>query len=66
MNNEIERNADLIWSSLNSIKNHNKSKKDQLEIIESILHLFYEDSKNLGRLQILNKLTSEINLLKDN
>lgn len=64
--NESNQKAELIWSKLFSIKNNDKSKTEQIEMIESIIIEIAQEQRKIGRRQILNYMQDEINHLKNN
>ena len=62
--NELNRISDLIWTTLKSIENENKSRAEQIELIKPILLNLYSDSINIGRKRILNYIKDEIKHLE--
>jgi hypothetical protein len=58
--NELEAKADLVWSTLNSIENVDKSKCEQMNLIKSILLQMAEEQREVGRNQIKNLISETI------
>ena len=63
--NESKAKANLIWDKLFSIKNENKTKDEQLQMIESIIIEMAEEQRKFGRTQILNYMQDEVNKLRN-
>jgi hypothetical protein len=59
-NNELNAQADLIWSTLNCQKNINKSKSEQIELIQEIIFDISASERSIGRNEILNHISLEI------
>ena len=64
-NNELNRIADLICTTLNCIDNQDLNRDEQIELIKPIIIDCTSASRKTGRTQILNYLTDEINGLRD-
>ena len=64
-NNESKAKANLIWDKLFSIKNENKSKDEQISMIESVIIELAQEQRKVGRTQILNYMQDEVNKLRD-
>ena len=62
--NESKKTAELIWSKLFSISGQNKTKEEQILMIESVISEVSEEYRKLGRTQILRHIQEEINQLK--
>ena len=62
--NESKKIAELIWSKLFSISGQNKTKEEQIFMIESVISEVSEEYRKLGRTQILRHIQEEINQLK--
>ena len=62
---ELKSKANLIWDKLFSIKNENKTKDEQLEMIESVIVEIAKEQQKVGRTQILNYMQDEVNKLRD-
>jgi hypothetical protein len=58
--NELEQKADLVWSTLNSIENQDKSKREQMNLIKTILLQMAEEQREVGRNQIKNLISETI------
>ena len=63
--NESKTKANLIWDKLFSIKNKNKTKDEQLQMIESVIIEMAQEQRKIGRTQILNYMQDEVNKLRD-
>jgi hypothetical protein len=57
---ELDRVADLIWSTLNTIENADKSKKEQLELIKPLIVSVYEHFTKIGKTKVLKHMQEEI------
>lgn len=64
-NNESRAKANLIWDKLFSIKNEDKSKDEQISMIESVIIELTQEQRKVGRNQILNYMQDEVNNLRD-
>jgi hypothetical protein len=64
-NNELNRIADHIWTTLNCIENRDKTREEQIELIKPIIVDCVSSSIRTGRKQILNYFEGEINNLRD-
>lgn len=60
----LNAEADHIWSIINSKQNINKSKNEQIEMIEAVLIKLAGDQRDIGRNQIINNIQDQINALK--
>lgn len=65
-NNELEKQADLIWSILNCKENSDKNKQEQLALIKPVINAIGLSERNIGRNQILNHMSIEIDNLTNN
>jgi hypothetical protein len=63
--NESKAKANLIWDKLFSIKNADKSKDQQISMIESVIIELAQEQRKVGRTQILNYMQNELNELRD-
>lgn len=64
--NESKQKADLIWSKLFSKDAEHRTKQDELNIIESIVIEIAKEQRKIGRMQVLNYFTIEIDSLRNN
>ena len=64
-NNESRAKANLIWDKLFSIKNEDKSKDEQISMMESVIIELTQEQRKVGRNQILNYMQDEVNNLRD-
>lgn len=62
--NESKQIADLIWCKINS-KITVKTKKDELDLIESVIIRVAQEQRKVGRNQILNHIECEVKSLRD-
>ena len=51
--NESKAKPNLIWDKLFSIKNENKTKNEQLQMIETVIIEIAQEQRKVGRTQIL-------------
>ena len=63
--NESKQKADLIWSKLFSKDGENRTKQDELNIIESVVIQIAQEQRKVGRRQILNHFEEEVKSLRD-
>ena len=63
--NESKQKADLIWSKLFSKDGGNRTKQDELNLIESVVIQIAQEQRKVGRRQILNHFEEEIKSLRD-
>ena len=63
--NEAKQKADLIWSKLFSKDGENRTKQDELNLIESVVIQIAQEQRKVGRRQILNHFEEEIKSLRD-
>ena len=63
--NESKQKADLIWSKLFSKDGENRTKQDELNIIESVIIQMAQEQRKVGRNQILNHIEGEVKSLRD-
>lgn len=61
---ESKAKADLIWNKLFSISNEDKSREEQIAMIEAVLNEMVIEQRNLGRAQVLNHIQGELDHLK--
>jgi hypothetical protein len=64
-NIESKAKANLIWDKLFSIKNENKSKDEQISMIESVIIELAQEQRKVGKTQILNYIQDEVNSLRN-
>ena len=62
--NELNKFADMIWTNLNCLRNMNKNREEQMEIIKETLIKVASESRVTGRKQILNYMSDEITKLR--
>ena len=62
--NELNKFADMIWTNLNCLRNMNKNREEQMEIIKETLIKVASESRDTGRKQILNYMSDEITKLR--
>ena len=62
--NEAKAKANLIWDKLFSIKNENKSKDEEISMIETVIIELAQEQRKVGRTQILNYMQEEVNKLR--
>lgn len=63
--NESKQKADLIWSKLFSKDGENRTKQDELNLIESVVIQIAQEQRKVGRRQILNHFEEEVKSLRD-
>ena len=63
--NESKQKADLIWSKLFSKDGENRTKQDELNLIESVVIQIAKEQRQVGRRQILNHFEEEVKSLRD-
>lgn len=63
--NELNRISELVWSTLNSIKNAGINRDEQIELIKPIILKTAKESRKVGRSQIINHLKIEIDILEN-
>lgn len=63
--NESKQKADLIWSKLFSKDGENRTKQDELYLIESVVIQIAQEQRKVGRNQILNHIECEVKSLRD-
>lgn len=63
--NESKQKADLIWSKLFSKDGENRTKQDELNLIESVVIQIAQEQRKVGRRQILNHFEEEIKSLRE-
>jgi hypothetical protein len=63
--NESKQKADLIWSKLFSKDGENRTRQEELNIIESIVIQIAQEQRKVGRRQILNHFEEEVKSLRD-
>ena len=64
-NNELNRIADLIWTTLNCIDSQDLNRDEQIELIKPIIIECTSSSRKTGRRQILNYLDDELKGLRE-
>jgi len=62
---ELKEKADLIWSKLFSKSSTNRTKQDELDLIESVIIQIAQEQRKVGRDQILNQFQEEIKRLRN-
>lgn len=60
MTNSQEK-ANLIWDKLFSISNENKTREEQISMIESVIIQIAKEHRNVGRKQVTNYFKQKIN-----
>jgi len=63
--NETKQKADLIWNKLFSKDRGNRTKEDELNLIESVVIQIAQEQRKVGRNQILNHIQEEVKNLRD-
>ena len=63
-NNQLSQYADLIFSKLFSIDAENKTRDEKIYLIKSVIIDFDKDSRHVGRNQIINHISGELESLK--
>lgn len=58
--NELETQADLIWSTLNNKDNVDKSKREQINLIKTILLKMALEQREIGENKIKNLISETI------
>lgn len=58
--NELEAQADLIWSTLNNKDNVDKSKREQINLIKTILLKMALEQREIGENKIKNLISETI------
>lgn len=61
---ELRSKATLLWETLFSIKNQDKSKYDQILMIEKIISVIAQEERRAGKNSILNHFEIEIKDLR--
>ena len=63
--NESKQKADLIWSKLFSKDGENRTRQDEINLIESVVIQIAKEQRKVGRRQILNHFEEEVKSLRD-
>jgi hypothetical protein len=60
MNSNIRATAEAIFNDQHSISNSELSNSEFIKLIEKRLIVLYEDAKKIGKIQVINHLSGEL------